>query len=406
MKHTARQRAGIAAVAALVITAGIGINSLTASGSVQTGNITVPYGTLTVQFTDRAGTITLDRLADGATFTQPIITSQPCATLQLGGLEDGAGNPLSGSLLTFSGHVSSGTPSIQLPGSGLGVHDGSNCGGPAGLVGPGEKLTLALGSFADLTTDEVTVGSASLVIGKSHPQDGSLKLAFDSGNLGPNIGVSNGGATIQVGTAFDHSLTLASTASQNSRGLSLRGPTVFNLVAPFGFEQAIDCGDTADATIVDDGIAASEAAFVRSETNGKSDAACDDAGVTLQINDDGVFFDNGNLGVNDQTFQDVTGYLQIDWSAVAPDEDERLDRRINFFPDAGDDDEDYMPVVWCLGFDGTGTPIHPETADPDFSVFNGVIPWCLVSDDRELDPVTGEIFQVQRYHGSGDPSWK
>src|SRR4051794_31251583 len=86
MHGRTKRRVGIGALAGLVIAGVIGVNSMSVSGQVVTDadpypDVVVPYGTLTVNLTNRGGSLTLIRGAD--TITQDIKTTQPCAKVVL-----------------------------------------------------------------------------------------------------------------------------------------------------------------------------------------------------------------------------------------------------------------------------------------------------------------------------------
>jgi hypothetical protein len=223
-------RLGLAA--SLAATGLVGVTSLTASGEGDPSMVS--YGTLTLSLTDRAGSLRLDRASGfgGGTFTQALGVDDPCSTLVAGTIVPAG----TGNLLAFSAAVAGGSsPNVQLPSNGIGVTDGANCGVPAGLVGPGETLTLNLGDFLPV---DVIVSTATLRIGKSQGSDGNLRVAYDgrtnfinpiSGSLG--VGVT----AVTVVDPLDHkfrSISIRSTANQSSRGLSLRTNTVFTLMAP------------------------------------------------------------------------------------------------------------------------------------------------------------------------------
>lgn len=400
--------AGIA-LAGLVIVGVVGVTSLTVSGQ-STAPPTVPYGTLTIDVTNRAGSVTL-ALLDGTVYSQPIVTTQPCATLALGAITDGTVT-YPGTLLDFT-PIAGSSASVQIPGNGIGVESGQNCGTPAGLLGPGEKLKMSLGSFAAYDTNEVTVGSAALKIGRSSSADPKdLKVLFDTATTESTFPVTVGVSTVQLGE-FTSSITIRSTASQNSRGLSLRGQTSFALVAPIPYAEAVDCSD--DPVPAEDvattGSAAQDATFTRGDNNdgegGVTQIGCEDIGVTLQIDEDGVFLDKGTVGIFTGAPQDVNSILDVTWTPVDPVENaDDLDREINFFPDEGGPYDIFVPVQWCVSsalVDGTLTAVHPDAPSELAEAFppDGKVPWCLVSDERVL--TDDGIVQVQQYHGKGDP---
>ncbi len=185
------------------------------------------------------------------------------------------------------------------------------------------------------------------------------------------------------------------------------------------FEEAVDCGELVPADdVATTGPAAQAATFTRGDNNtpGGLTDNCEDIGVTLQIDEDGVFLDKGTVGILTGAPQDVNSKLLIDWTPVAtssPTLTADLARDINFFPDTDITDPNdiydiFVPVQWCLSsvvIDGTLTAEHPlappELADaPGFT--DGEVPWCLVSNTETLN-ANGTISQVQLYHGKGDP---
>lgn len=231
MKTTMRKAARLGLVVGLAVTGLVGVTSLSAAGTGE--RPMVPYGTLELTLTDRAGSLTLTR-ADGAIFTQALGVTNPCSTLVADDiLLDGNVVEDTLNLLNFSADVVGGSaPNVQLPSNTIGVTDGANCGDPSGLVGPGETLNLALGGFLP---DVVRISTATLEIGKSRGSDGSLLVALDGTSSPSNpITVANSGQAITVTDADSkfESISIRSTASQSSRGLSLRSNTVLTLVAP------------------------------------------------------------------------------------------------------------------------------------------------------------------------------
>ena len=214
-------------VAGLVVTGLVGVTSLTAAGT--GAQPMVPYGTLTLTLSDRAGSLKLVRGSE--TLSQALTVQSPCSTLVAGNVVNSGAVPPTGNFLNFGAAVLNGSsPNVQLPSNGIGVTDGANCGGSAGLVGPGETLTLELGSFLP---SDVKVSTGTLQIGKSRSNDGNLSVAYDGGNFGSAITVSPGVQPITVESAGGfRSISIRSDATQSSRGLSLRSNTVFTLMAP------------------------------------------------------------------------------------------------------------------------------------------------------------------------------
>ena len=324
--NSKRRIAGFA-IASLVIAGVVGVTSLSVSGQTPSPPPTVPYATLTINITDRAGSVTLE-LLDGKTYNQSILTTQPCATLALGPITDGT-DTYPGTLLDFTPIAGSGA-SVQIPGDGIGVESGQNCGTPAGLLGPGEKLQMSLGTFAaydtneDTVGNEVTVGSASLEIGgrvrRPEGPQGQFRLRHDRVDVpGRGRGVHRSGRGVHV----EHHHRIDGEPEQP--GLSLRGQTSFALVAPIPYAEAVFCSDdpVPAEDVAETGPAAQDATFTRGDNNaaggGVTQEGCDDIGVTLQIDEDGVFLDKGTVGIFTGEPQDVNATLEITWTPLDPE---------------------------------------------------------------------------------------
>jgi hypothetical protein len=187
-------------------------------------------------------------------------------------------------------------------------------------------------------------------------------------------------------------------------------------VAPIPYAEAVFCSD--DPVLAEDvaltGPAAQDATFTRGDNNaaggGVTQIGCEDIGVTLQIDEDGVFLDKGTVGIFTGSPQDVNATLDVIWAPLDPvDEVAELDREINFFPDQGGPYDIFVPVQWCVSsevveLDGieTLTAVHPDAPSELAGAFDdGKVPWCLVSNEETL--IDGKIVQVQLYHGKGDP---
>lgn len=416
MDGTTKKYIGFGALAGLLITGVIGVNSLNVSGAEPveaTDPYFAPYGTLRVDITNRAGLVTFDPAGPGPNVTQEIRTVQPCSTIELGTITPPAPAP-SGDLISFTPVVGGTTgtlDTVQIPSDGIGVHTGSNCGGPAGLLGPNEQLVIGIGGYFG---SDVSAASANLVIGKTNPQDGKLNVQLDAEVLTPRD-VNVGGQTLSVqrttGT-FD-TATLSSTANQNSRGLSVKGGTTFNLVVPGGLEVAVDCGEKV-TDFGNPGEIALDAKFYRGENLPKQTSACSDVGATVDIiaddpstpgtNEASVFWTNGAIGVNGFP-QAVSGTVTINWAGVT--DQTKLNRTIDY--DAVNGTEFvYQPVVWCTSFttsDGDADGVLSFTVTrPQVTKVGGAsveAPWCLVSDERTL--VGNQYVQTQVYYGQGDP---
>lgn len=406
MRSPTRARLGLGAVAGLLLSAGlVGVPAITASGSAVTGGgAAVPYGTLTVDLRDRAGTVTLTRL-DGAVFSQPLVTRQPCATLDTEPIVGPDGSTVPGRLveLTPSLPANPGATgmSVQLPSNAIGVHQGENCGGPAGLVGPGERLAISLGDFAFPTGTKIRSGS--LAIGKTHPQDGNLRIAYDGAFETKSI--PNAGGTVTFDNKSISSIWIESTATQNSRGLSLRSPTTLDLVVPSGFDQDVFCEQSRTVRSNDGDDLASAGTFARLLNGDKSTGTdCDDIGVTIRFNtsDDfsGILWDNGTTGLNTGSFQDVRALFTIEWKGLPADQ---LTTFINY---DGNFEGPFFEMQWCTSYDAEQqTAVMPEGPiglDAEGTEIIDTVPWCLVSNTEHLGP--NGIDQTQVLYGAGDPA--
>ncbi len=396
MKHSVRQRAGIAAVAALVITTGIGITSLTASGEGSTP-ITQDRGTLTLEFSiPRSGTVTYQAPGDVDPVVQTLSVLEPCSTVVLGGAQ----------LLTFTPTAPS-NPSVQLPSNGLGVESGSNCGVPAGFVSRNQTLTVGLGSDIKAIDSTIRIESATLEIERR--SSASLKWTTTNYPTGTKTTATVSSttdtfsATIGATGNFTHVQIEPEGGHPQQRGVSLKGAT-FDLISDPEFEDDVPCeGEVGTGVVI--GGAATSADFYRGLNDGaESSADCDDIGVTLQILEGSVLLNKGTTGLTTSDEQNVNATLTINWAPVVhpdgpnhPDVSEVLSREINLTPD---DPDTYEDVLWCLSaqYDEEGDLIVESVEHPIG------VPWCLVSNEETL--VGGAILQVQVYHGSGDPSWK
>jgi hypothetical protein len=421
MNGISKRRIGLGALTGLVIASAIGFNTMNVSGAEPieaTDPYLVPYGTLTVDITSRAGVVTFDPAGAGATVTQEILTVQPCNKIAFGAITPSP-TPPAGDLMSFTPIVGGTTgplDTVQIPSDGIGVHTGSNCGGPAGLLGPNEEMVIGIGGYF---ASNVSAASASLAIGKTHPQDGKLNVELDTEVLATqDVSVGGQTLTVQRATGTFDTVTLSSTANQNSRGLSVKSGTTLNLVVPGTFEVAVDCGEKV-TDIGGTGEIALDALFYRGENLTKQSTACSDVGVTVEIipdnattpgvNEASVFWDNGSTGVNGLP-QAVSGTVTINWTGVT--DQTKLNRTIDY--DAGGSAFDWQPVVWCTSFatsDGDSDGILTFTATrPQVTQTNGAgteddvqveAPWCLVSNSVVL--VGNQYIQSQVYYGQGDP---
>ena len=420
----------IGLVTGVVMTGLVGLTSFSAS-SESPAPPTVPYGKVTIDLFDRSGRVTFDPAAAGLpTLTQALGVSTPCSTLIASSILDPAGQTIPGDFLHFSATAAGTNPNVQLPGSTIGVTDGANCGEPSGLFGPGETLTLTLGDyFPDEDADGPTVDTARLNIGKSRSADGKLRVAYDGGAFGSEISIANSGQFVDVGgpaVADFTSITLRSTTTQSSRGLSLKTSTVFDLVAPLGYDQAVDCGDV----YAEDGSLDRSVTFQRLANGDKYGTVdCEEVGVTIMFGERTVTWDNGMLGITTGSDQDVRGFVTVEWDGLAQNELDRLETFINY---DGIDTGPFFPVTWCQSWNGlanaTGVAerpegdvplrfkegveteglvdedgvVTPEALDDEGNFDVGPVPWCMVSNEEHLGD--REVVQTQIYYGAGDPT--
>jgi hypothetical protein len=244
VKSTVRKSIRLGLVAGLAVTGLVGVTSLTASG---TGNGSmVGYGTLRINFdttsTPSTGSVTYTPPSGSGqpVLTQPIVTVQPCNTIAFEPITTNGTDEIPGNLLhvtpqAVGNGVASDAGSVQLTKIGAGVQiSGNDCGDPSGQIGPGEQMTLALGSYFD---PAVVARSAALQIGKRQANDGSLTIAFDAAANGATrteVSIATGGqrVTVKDGNGDFRIISLRSTARQQSRGLSLLSTTEINLEAP------------------------------------------------------------------------------------------------------------------------------------------------------------------------------
>jgi hypothetical protein len=414
---------GVALLAGTVIAGAVGLSSMSASGeSIEaTDPVRQPLGTLTIELEDRSGTVTLD-LIDGTSFSQPLVTQQPCAQVGYGPVVPESAS--TGNLVTLRAIVDgASTPddTVQLPNDELGVNTGTNCGNPAGLIGPDELLEIEVGPFfeqfrSDPETPAVFADSASLVINKAFNNSGSLTVGYNGGPQGDPIAVATGGATIDVQPAdLFTSVTLGSTSSKDSRGLSVATHTSFNLVSPsVDFEVAVDCGQQV-TEIGDPGEIATSAVFFRGENDpDKQVDPCDQVGVIVEIDsddpntpesEDRVYWDNAVEGVNTGAPQAVNGTVTIVW---APTPVSEVGNATQIDYDA-DGPADYIDAQWCESFSAAVDVDGKVTFDVELPFYDGpganaddTAPWCVVSSTDVLN-ADGTVTRTQQFFGSGDP---
>lgn len=420
----------IGALAAMgLVVAGVAATSLPASGQTvpeATQPVFAPYGTLTINLTDRVGTYTLDLAGDVTNpVPEPILASQPCAAVLAG----------TGNLLRLTPNPASATKdadTVQIRDSAVGVNTGNtSCGSSAAaVIARNEQLKIELGPAIPVG---VYVKSASLRV--TQLKRGDLQVRLDDRTMGSPITISQSPQTVPVAPPINtradlfRSITLQSTSTRDNEGLSVFNGTSFELVTlDPNFEVAVNCGEQVTQTATA-GIA-TKAVFFRGENAIKPgivpQPACSDVGASVAIRGSGptypdgaVFWDNSRIGI-DGSVQAVRATITIDWAPVA--DPAKLDRQIDYDGDglaAG-----FVPTLWCVSFasptDGV-LPLYPNVNQPAMPApviaptprpgnaagavyIDGKwrVPWCLVSDSRVLQS-DGKIKQTEVLFGSGDP---
>jgi hypothetical protein len=381
----------------------VGISSMSASGE-ETVQPTPQPATVSLEITGETTGQVVFTVPGVTKFSQVIVVDAPCNAVKFGPLLNSLGEEVGNkTLLTFSAKDANGSATTQLRGSGIGVQSPQNtsCGGPAGKIGPpGELLTVKLGTFLE----ENNVVGGHLLIGKTNRADNDLVIKYNNEAEGAPVGIDIvRNYKVDLADREFTSLTLRSTATQSSRGLSLDGLT-FEVD---GFEPVeVECGDELDPTNLGDG--ALGALF---SLGVDDDGGCDDIiPVRLIITDEGVLLDKGDSEVANAT-------LTIEWAPVDPTDPVRLSREVNFFPFSDDEKANrFVPLQWCLSSEEEdvevdGEPVrtvfaeHPQFVGPDDHPFAGKeVPWCLIDNTEYLEG--GKIRQVQVLHGKGDPSFR
>ena len=448
----------IGALAAMgLVVAGIVATSGSPSGAAgeTTAEKAAVTGTLTIElFSDRTGVVKLafGGDTDGSdTLSQRITSDSACPTIGFGPLTGvGVGLGDAGKkLLEFTAIVAGASaPTVQLPGSYLGVDNGINCGGPAGQIGQGEQLKIELGTYFD---DKINVKatSAKLAILRTNNRDGSLNLQFVSPDGVTNFPASppviefsrTGTTTVDTGAIAGgfSGVVLGSTATSNSRGLSLTTVTSFELIGLVS-NSVYDtfCSEQVVAK-APGGPVAARAELFRGENDPTKNVGvpCDDVRATVEILPSApgapagaVFWDNTALGVSSPpTPQAFNGTMTINWAPIPAAESASLNRKIDY--DGLGTAGAFTDTLWCLSYSATTIMVPAAGAlpartsvvfDAELPSYPGVtqtvarpgnapgavyidgkwrVPWCLVSDSRVLQGST--ITQTEVLFGSGDP---
>ena len=419
----------IGALAAMgLVVAGIVATSLPASGQTvpeATQPVFAPYGTLTINLTDRVGNYKLD-LADPAAVDPPleeIKVGNTCANILRGSgqLLNFIPNPLSPSTLADT---------VQIRDSAVGVNTGNtSCGSSAAAVISGsEQLRIALGP----QLNGVYIESANLQIAQL--RTGSLQVRLDDETAAfSETSFTTSPAPVLVApqiNTVDNLFTSITLQTKNARrdgeGLSVFNGTSFKLVKlDPKFEVAVNCGEQVSQVGLT-GQIADNAVFFRGANAIKvsNQPQCSDVGASVVIRDGfvgstypegAVFWDNSRIGVNGSV-QAVRATITIDWAPVA--DPAKLNRQIDY---DGDGPGGFAATLWCESFASptngvlpkypglTGTAATNQSVRPDPAIYPGAVfvdnfwrvPWCLVSDTRVLQG--SDIKQTEVLFGSGDP---
>jgi hypothetical protein len=458
MVGTMRRRLGATVAMGLVVAGVVAASSFTASGQDAepfdpNASQAQVAGTLQIVLTpERTGYVelTLDGDAGGyQTVRQDLLTTEPCAKLEFEPLPGGK------DLLTLTpivGNVTTADDSVQIPSDYLGVHRGTNCGGPAGQIGPDEQLKIALGPYFVGT---VMATEANLRIRKTNTADGSLqyKLDDDAYSLPVNVDVATSyPINVKPEDSF-RAITIKSTASNKSRGLSVGTLTQFrltNLISETQFD--VDCGQKiTQIGDKDEGDVATKVVYFRGENSKIVDDAdeCVEVNATVQIvkGDDTapdglpdyVFWDNDIDDGNGR----VNATIEIEW---APKPCVDADGEVSSCADTvGEptliDYDGYGPggfteALWCPRFSQSvdvngkvtfdailpmldeiqqddGTSYDPKRYPPGANE-DGTAPWCIAGRSEVLDVVEEEVstgvyllkpvvVKTDTFFGSGDP---
>jgi hypothetical protein len=436
-------RLGVSVAMALAVAGLVTASSLPASGvEPAPAEPIIGNGTLKIVLTpERTGFVELTFAGDmdgSQTVRQDIVTQEPCAKIDLQPLPGARGD-----LLTFTpivNGVTTADDSVQIPSSHLGVHRGSNCGNPAGQIGPGEELRIELGPYfgaqGKVTTidgvDYVTsMTQADLFIRKTNREDGSLQWKVGRWDTSGIVETPYSPVTVPIAPAHlvtvtpepgFRTITLRSTASNASRGLSLVTETSFvvtNVVSETVFE--VNCGQQITKR-GESGDTAEKVVYLRGENGEVKDTSTDaDACSEIQAEvaivslpeppvgidaTDFVFWDNTTKDV-DGNVQRVNALVRIEW-APRPASSAGNPTLLDY---DGYGPGGFTEARWCESFSQTAPKeFSGELPDGDEGEVglnaDGTVPWCLVSQSNVLNGL--EVVRVDTFYGSGDPggNWK
>ena len=397
MSTRTRRNIGAALAAGLAIGGAVALTSTSASGA-EEADLFNYDATLTIDLAERDGTVLLDDKVDNSKDDSEIIqTGNPCAAIL----------PLSGELLQFvANDGASSNDTVQVKDSAMGILTGNtSCGSSnARTINKNESLTIELGPYFD----SLDVVAESVTLKFDRFQRGDLKVGFDGATPTEPEGVTGyPGELVLTPSGGFTSMTVTSTANNNA-GVSVLDGTSFDLTSTF--DRAVFCGEQASDTAT--GEIATTAVFLRAQNGDKNGAIdCEDVGVTIEIQNHQVFWDNAIVGV-DGNPQDVAGLVTVNFTPIPTagktqaQIDDILNREIDYDADGP---APFTDSLWCLSFtenmDGTITATQPiiGVGTPGANM-DGAAPWCEVENDTEL--IDGEIHQTITLFGNGDPYFR
>jgi hypothetical protein len=417
---TARRRAAVV-VGAIAVLAAASVPSVNAVDP-EPVEFQADAGVLLLRSDPAGASITYSGPLDLPALTQTITTNSKC------------GATTTATLLSMTAMIGAANAQFGLGrvSNGFGVRGKNNCAVSEGRIGSGESITLALTNAfpADVTIAAVELdieGKFGASLGVATDADAYATVTpyplDDASDNGPDAGVGDNDRPPVVIGAGVRGLRLTATAGE----LSLEGggdgtyaqylatgdvgpigtalgtaDTVIKLQSTVNYDNAVDCLESVNATLI--GNSATGASFTRLLNDGATDPdGCRDIGVTFEILDVGVSLEKTTSSVEPDSLGEpeaVNAQVEITW---APQTGYPLaDVVISFTGDPAD----FETVQWCEGFvyaeDGTTIDHYIHPADARFP--GGVLPWCLVSDDADVQE-DGTVELVQVYDGAGDPLW-
>jgi hypothetical protein len=447
-------RLGVSVAMALAVAGLVTASSLPASGETPAGPtpVDVQVGTLTLDLpvgpNPRAGSAVFtpdsQRLPGVDPVTQTLRVEQPCR------VQPGFAPTADPQLLVIGGRVNSTDAWVQYTQRGLGVHPSGGtqpCGDSAGQIGPNEWLSFALGDFfSDGLVEGLYIKKAELQIARRQQADGNLMVGFNNGtatqvqppvpvvpgDVGAKVTVTNGATAAPF-----RSIALGTTATNNSRGLSVVGPVTFELWAPSTIDFEVDCGDEVPQT--EGGEIATKVVFLRGENqlknaedpgdaedqvngedqdngDGNDEVAgeCTKIQVTIAIvNDpdspdevtDFVFWNN----TNEVDGKAVNATVTVTWAPIDP----KWAGRPTGIDYDGYGPGGYIDTPWCVSFtekEENGQVFYDAVLPPypgglgaagPGANKDGTAPWCLIRSDQYQEG--DKVYRTEILFGSGDP---